>query len=265
MDSHMIKILLCKETYFYGNMQLYKTKGIVLRTVKYGETSLIATLYTELFGLQSYLVNGVRTSSKKGPGKANLFQPAAILDLVVYHSDLKNLQRIKEFRWGYLYRNVYFDVMKNGVALFMVELLQKCLKQPEPNADLFYFVEDAFTHLDESEGAVLANYPLFFTLHLAGFFGFRIQDTWSERYAILDLQEGVFVDQHPSHHNTLEGTYSYITSQLLRVRRPEELSALPLNQETRRFLLQAYQLFYALHVPDFGEMRTLIVLQTILG
>lgn len=244
---------------------MYKTKGIVLRTIKYGETSLIATLYTELFGLQSYLVNGVRTSSKKGPGKANLFQPAAILDLVVYHSDLKNLQRIKEFRWGYLYRHIFFDVMKNGVALFLVELLQKCLKQPEPNADLFYFVEDAFTHLDECEGTVLANYPLFFTLHLAGFFGFRIEDTYSEKASILDLQEGVFVAEPPHHHNTLEGPYSYITSQLLRVRRPEELGELLLNQDMRRVLLQAYQAFYALHVPDFGEMRTLIVLQTILG
>jgi DNA repair protein RecO (recombination protein O) len=246
-------------------MQLYKTKGIVLRTVKYGETSVIATLYTELFGLQPYLVNGVRTSSKKGPGKANLFQPAAILDLVVYHNDLKNLQRIKEFGWAYLYRHIFFDVMKNGVALFMVELLQKCLKQPEPNADLFYFVEDAFTHLDECEGAVLANYPLFFALHLAGFFGFRIEDTYSEQTAVLDLQEGIFVEEPPFHHNTLEGPYSYITSQLLRVRRPEELRELPLNQDMRRQLLQAYQTFYALHVPDFGEMRTLAVLQTILG
>ena len=59
--------------------KLHKTKGIVLRTVKYGETSVIVTIFTELFGVQSYLVNGVRTSTKKGVGKANLFQPAARL------------------------------------------------------------------------------------------------------------------------------------------------------------------------------------------
>ena len=79
--------------------QLHKTKGIVLRAVKYGETSLIVTMFTELFGLQSYLVNGVRTSTKKGSGKANLFQPTAILELVVYHNELKHLNRIKEFKW----------------------------------------------------------------------------------------------------------------------------------------------------------------------
>src|SRR6187455_522375 len=142
--------------------QLHKTKAIVLRTVKYGETSLIVTMFTELFGLQSYLVNGVRTSTKKGSGKANLFQPSAILDLVVYHNELKHLNRIKEFKWGYLYRHILSDVRKNAVTLFMVELLTKCLKQPENNPDLFHFVEDVFINLDESNNAVLANLPLFF-------------------------------------------------------------------------------------------------------
>jgi DNA repair protein RecO (recombination protein O) len=246
-------------------MQLYKTKGMVLRTVKYGDTSLIVTVYTELFGVQSYIVSGVRTSTRKGPGRANLFQPTAILDLVVYHNELKHLHRIKEFKWGYLYKHIFFDVIKNAVALFMVELLQKCLKQPEPNAELFYFIEDAFVHLDEAEGHVLANYPLFFILHLAGFFGFRIEDTYSERNPMLDLQEGVFVEQHPSHMHFLEANHAYITSQLLRVRQPAELSELLLNQDTRRHLLQAYRTFYVLHIPDFGEMKTLPVLQTIIS
>ena len=40
---------------------LQKTKGMVLRNVKYGETSLIVTIFTEMLGIQSYLVNGVRT------------------------------------------------------------------------------------------------------------------------------------------------------------------------------------------------------------
>jgi DNA repair protein RecO (recombination protein O) len=35
----------------------HKTKGIILRTVKYGETSLVVTAFTELFGIQAYMVN----------------------------------------------------------------------------------------------------------------------------------------------------------------------------------------------------------------
>jgi DNA repair protein RecO (recombination protein O) len=42
------------------------------------------------------------------------------------------------------------------------------------------------------------------------------------------------------------------------------LKELPLGQDTRRELLRAYRDFYRLHVPEFGEMRTLAVLHAIL-
>lgn len=244
---------------------IHSTKGIVLKTVKYGDTSVIVSIYTELFGVQSYLVNGVRTYTKKGPGKANLFQPSAILDLVVYHNELKNLQRLKEFRWGYLYQHLFFNVVKNSVALFMVELLQKTLKQPEPNPDLFHFIEDAFLHLDEADEQVTGNFSLFFALHLTSFLGFRFSDDYNAQQTVLDLQEGEFVRDHPVHPYFLQGEYSYLTSQLLRVMQPHELKEIRLNQETRRTLLHAYQTFYALHVADFGIMKTLPILQEVLS
>ena len=102
---------------------IHKTKGVVLRTVKFGETSLVVTVYTELFGLQSYMVNGVRMASKKGTAKGAYFQPCAVLDLVAYHNDFNNLQRIKEYRWAHLYQHLFSDVRKNSVAVFMIELV----------------------------------------------------------------------------------------------------------------------------------------------
>ena len=243
----------------------HKTKGIVLRAVKYGETSLIVTIFTELFGLQSYLVNGVRTSTKKGTGKANLFQPTAILDLVVYHNELKHLNRIKEFKWSYLYKHIFSDVPKNAVALFMIELLTKCLKQPEANPELFAFCEDAFMHLDESTDAVMANFPLFFALHLPAFFGFRISDHYSTENSILDMQEGTFVSERPDHFHFLEGKQAEVTSELLKIMQPEELEQIKLNHDFRRQLLHTYETYYALHIQDFGIMKTLPVLREILG
>lgn len=245
--------------------KLHKTKGIVLRTVKYGETSIIVTIFTELFGVQSYLVNGVRASTKKGSGKANLFQPSVMLDLVVYHNELKHLNRIKEFKWGYLYQHILSDVRKNAVALFMVELLTKCLKQPEGNPELFHFSEDVFTKLDESSGAVMANLPLFFALHLPFHFGFRITDNYSERHPYLDLQEGCFVAEQPHHPHFLEDKQAAVTSQLLKVMQPEDLAEIKLNHDFRRNLLYVYETYYALHIPDFGTMRSLPVLREILS
>lgn len=245
--------------------KVHKTKGIVLRTVKYGETSVIVTIFTELYGVQSYLVNGVRTSTKKGTGKANLFQPAAILDLIVYHNELKQLQRIKEFKWSVIYQHIFSDVPKNAVALFMVELLTKCLKQPETNEELFHFTEDCFLHLDNCNAAVMANLSLFFALHLPYHFGFRITDNYNADKTILDLQEGRFVKEPPHHQHFLDEKQAAVTSQLLKVMQPEELADIKLHHDFRRQLLHVYEAYYALHIQDFGTMKSLQVLREVLG
>ena len=245
--------------------KLNHTKGIVLRTVKYGETSVIVAVFTEKFGVQSYLVNGVRISTKKGSGKANLFQPSAILEMVVYHNELKQLQRLREFKWAHLYQHILSDVRKNAVALFMIELLTKCLKQPETNSELFDFAEDAFLRLDKSSDTTTANFPLFFALHLPVFFGLRIHDNYSDDRCFLDLQEGAFVPQQPTHPHFLEDRQAFMTSQILKVQQPEELEDIRLNHEFRRQLLFTYETYYKLHIQDFGVMRTLPVLKEILN
>jgi DNA repair protein RecO (recombination protein O) len=244
--------------------KLHHTHGIVLRSVRYGETSLVVTMLTSLFGVQSYLVNGVRTRSRKGEGRANLFQPSAILDLVVYHNEFKQLQRIREFRWAIIYQRLLSDVPRNAIALFMVELLGKCLKQPESNPDLYHFAEDCLMHLDQAEDTVAANFPLFFALHLPVFFGFRFHDNYSAAQPYLDLQEGNFCKEPPEHHNYLDEELSSITAQLLRVQQAQELAQFRLHHLTRRRLLEAYQVYYNWQVQDFGSLKTLQVLKEIL-
>jgi len=147
----------------------------------------------------------------------------------------------------------------------MVELLTKCLKQPEANPDLFHFAEDAFIHLDKSNDTVMANLPLFFALHLPVFFGFRISDNYSANNSFLDLQEGSFVHEQPRHPHFLEDRQAIITSQLLKTMQPGELEEIKLNHDFRRQLLFAYETYYALHIQDFGTMKTLPVLKEILG
>lgn len=249
----------------------HKTKGIVLRGVKYGETSLIVAILTELYGIQSYIVNGVRTTGKKG-AKAQFFQPGAILEMVVYHNEQKNLQRIKEYKWAYLYQDIWGNVLKNSVALYMVELLHKCLKQPDANADLYNFCEDALLQLDTADKTITANFALFFSLHLCHFLGFRPEASLPNGAPLLDtdtiffdLREGAFVQQQPVHPHFIDGAAAQATALLLRVMYPAELTALRLNQEMRRKLLLAYQDFYALHISDFGQMKTLQIMQTVLG
>jgi DNA repair protein RecO (recombination protein O) len=106
---------------------------------------------------------------------------------------------------------------------------------------------------------------LFFALHLPVFFGFRIDDNYSERNQYLDLQEGSFTSQQPTHPHFLDDKQALVTSQLLKVQQPEELDQLKLHHEFRRHLLFTFERFYALHIQDFGTMRTLPVLREILS
>ena len=151
------------------------------------------------------------------------------------------------------------------MALYMVELLTKCLKQPESHPDLFHFTEDALVTLDESSEMITANFPLYFALHLPVFFGFRINDNYSGKYSFLDIQEGSFVEHLPQHPYFLEGKQAEITSLILKTQRPEELEQIKLNHDFRRNLLHVYEKYYALHLQDFGTLKTLPVLREILG
>lgn len=244
---------------------LHKTKAIILRSVKYGETSLVVTAYTELFGLQSYMVNGIRTTPKKGSSKAGYFQPGTILELVVYNNELKNLQRIKEFHSGYLYRHMHSDIFKNAVALFIVELVTKCVRESEANSELFAFIEDSLIHLDQSSPTVTANFPLFFASHFPVFFGFRISDRTLASQDILDLKEGIFTEHQPTHQNFIDGSDADAVSYLLKIMQPEELEQVAMNASSRRKVLQAMEQYYAYHISGFGTMRTLPVLREILS
>ncbi len=246
----------------------HKTKGIVLKTIKYGETSLVVTVFTELFGVQTYMVNGVRTAKRPG-AKAILYQPAAILEMEVYHNEQKSMQRIKECTWSVVYQHVLSHVVKNSIALYMVELLYKSLKQPEENATLFYFCEDAFTQLDAAESQIAANFPLYFTLHLTDFFGFKINNDQpegidAENYFV-DLVEGNFTIEQPVHPHFIQGEDALITAELLNIMQLHELDQLKLNSGKRRELLLKYQTYYALHIQDFGHLKTLQVLHEVLG
>lgn len=244
---------------------IHATKGIVLRTVKYGDTSVITSVYTELFGIQQYIVKGVRQSTKKSAGKAGYFQPGAMLEMEVYHNELKQLQFIKEYRWSYIYNAVFFDVVKNTVGLFMIELLQHSLKQPEANPELYYLIEDSLKQLDKGSPTLTANLPLYFSLHLAAMLGFQLQGNYTPDTPFVDWQEGSFVSMQPAHPYYVEGNLAAITSQLSNLPFYNELEAITLNQQVRRELLEAYQLFLSLHIPGFGEMKSYPVLKQVLG
>lgn len=241
---------------------LYKTPGIVLRTVRYGETSVVVTIFTEMFGVQPYLVNGVRTGKARS-SRANLLQPANQLDLVVYHRENKNLQRLSDFRYAYLYRSLYADVAKNTIALYVVELLDKTLRQPEAHPELFQFASAALQWMD-SQAEGMSNLPLYFTLRIAELLGFRLYGKCNDRTPYLDLREGTFTAAAPSHPCFLDEADSLVCDRLLRVNDLAGLKTVTTDRSCRRRLLSAYQEYLQWHLPGFTGLKSPGILAEVL-
>jgi DNA repair protein RecO (recombination protein O) len=148
---------------------LLKTKGIVLNQIKYRETSIITKIYTEDFGLKSYIVNGVRTKSSKT--KIGLFQPLTLLDLVVYYKEKTTLHRISEIKCYSPYKSIPFEIKKSSIVLFLSEILNKTLKEEISNKELFDFLSTSLIYFDEVKEDY-HNFHLQFLFQLSAFLGF---------------------------------------------------------------------------------------------
>lgn len=239
---------------------LQKTRGIVLRAVKYGETSLVVTIFTEEWGVQSYLVSGVRSSSAKAssrPGmRAASFQPGNLLDMVAYYHTRKSLQRLSEVQFAYLYQHMPADPVRTAVMLYMVELLWRVLQHPQPFKELFAFAVEQLQWLDTTTLGI-GNEPLYFTLHAAALLGVGLPDDFDDARPYLDLREGQFVSAIPAHPDYLDAADSAVTARLLACRSPDEASTIPLSQVRRRKLILHYQDYLRWHVPGFTALHAL--------
>ena len=146
---------------------LQKTSGIVLSYIKYKETSIIARIFTEAYGTQSFIVNGIRSKSAKT--KIALFQPLTLLDLVVYHNSRKQIQRISEVKCQYTFHSIPYNIRKTTVALFLTELLSQTLIEEGENEELFVFINDSVKTLDllqENYGNFHLRFMLYLSTHL---------------------------------------------------------------------------------------------------
>ena len=128
---------------------LTKTKGIVFNYIKYKETSIIVRIFTRELGLQSYIVNSVRTKGKTN--KISFYQPFSILELVVYSNPKTELHRISEAQFAVKYTTIPFNITKSTITLFLAETVSKMMMEQEENPALFDFLEAALIQFDSLE------------------------------------------------------------------------------------------------------------------
>jgi DNA repair protein RecO (recombination protein O) len=242
---------------------LTTTKAIALRSVKYGESSLISTLFTRGNGIQSFMVQGVRSTRSKS-NKAVLLQPASLLDIVVYQKPQGNLHRIRDMQFAYVYRRLQEDITRNSIALFSAELLLRLLPEQAPQPELFDMALDYFMQLDMLETTEIANFPLYFLSQCSQRLGYEIRGSYSEDTPFLNLHEGAFTADTPAIHPIVEKHAAASLSQLARAERLQDLGTIAMNAATRFQLIEWYVSFLQNHTQHMGNVRSLPVLQAVL-
>ena len=236
---------------------LHSTRGIVFHSIKYSETSIIVKIYTELFGIQSYLIKGIRNArSKIKPG---LFQSMTLLDLVVYHQEKQSLQSVREVHLAQPFKTIPFDIRKSSVALFINELAFKSIREEEANADLFVFLWQTCIELDETAESV-SFFHIRFALHLMEYLGIFPHNNHSPAFPVFNLREGLFQPSVPNHPHYLDPENSLLFHNLLTTF--DQPSA---GVQSRAPLLETILLYYQLHLPEFRGLRSHHILHDVLA
>lgn len=238
-----------------------KTQGIVFHQLKYSESSLIVKMYTREFGIQSYLVKGVR--SKKSKISPALLQHLSLVEIVASYKEKSNLHYIREIRSAHQYVSIPYDMTKSSITLFVNELLMKAIREEEENTTLFDFVFQSMQWLDlATENYV--NFHLIFAIQLSRYLGFYPRGIYSPITPYFDLEEGCFENRRPMHHNYLQGKETKKLSMLTDVSF-ENIETIKLNHKDRNKLLDQIVQYYQLHLPNFGDLKSLEVLRTVLS
>jgi len=237
-----------------------KTRGIFLHAVKYSETSLIACIYTEHYGRQSFIINGVH--GKNSTVRAAVFQPLYLLDLEIYYKAGREIHRIKNARISLPYSTIPFDIRKSTQVLFLAEVLYKCLREEETNIELFDYLYHSLTLLDLTEAGI-SNFHIWFLFKLTRFLGFSPSREDAERCNFFDLQTARFVSHEPLHSQFTDKHLTVLFIRLFNVD-SSSIENLDYTQHERRLVLEKLLEFYHIHLGNLGEFKSLEVLKEVL-
>lgn len=239
---------------------LIKTRGLIFRSTKYGDSSLILEVYTEQRGIRKYIVSGVRKARATVP--ASLVQPMCLVDLVAYEREGKDLHRLKEVRPSHVFTRIPFDVFRGTIGLFMLEMTRNSIREAEENAELFAYLHNAFVFLDETTGPI-THLHLHYLLGLTGYLGFLPSGEYSANTPLFDLKAGAFISGFPGHAEYLDDAKAKLMYQLLHLL-PDDLDQVKSSREDRQSLLTDVVRYYRHHIEGMREVNSLDVLRQVM-
>ena len=240
-------------------MSLLKTRGIVLHHIKYGDSSIIATIYTELCGRQAFIVNGIH--SKKSRFRQSAFQPLSLLNMEIYNKPNRDLQRIKELEILVPFSNIPQSMKKTSLCLFIAELLYRTLYEESGNSSLFIFLFKSIELLEEDDNGI-ENFHLLFLVKYSRFLGILPETKKLPSYIYFNMTDGHFTDSIPFHENYMDNEYSQILVKLLEAGF-EDMSELLISSEQRQVMLDKLIEYYYYHIDKMSEIKSHQILREV--
>jgi DNA repair protein RecO (recombination protein O) len=236
---------------------LSETEGIILRSMKYSESSVIIEIYTLDYGLKSFIINGVRSSkSKQGP---SIFQVMNLVKIAFYNKETDALLRLVSHNYAHIYQSISTDVLKSCVALFLAECTRNSIKEKDSYQELYYFIKNSFIELDQKPLNELPNFYLRYMLNLSRFLGFYPHNNYCESLPFFDMMHGDFADHMIETKYSMSHENSYLLHQLM----IDE--TIKINKNQRDNLLDELLIYYSLHLDNFKELKSLPVLREVLS
>jgi len=238
-------------------MAIVNTKAIVLSAIKYGDTSLIVRCFTLKEGLKNYLIKGV-LSAKRGKLKAAYFQPLTQLRIEANHNSKGVLNSIKEAHVVHPYKNIYANIFKQTIVLFLSEILSNSIQEEEENKLLYSYLENAFIWLDTNDE--ISNFHLLFLLNLTRHLGFYpdVSNFDKEGFHLL---EGNFT-WPSSDKNVISGSKLIQFKKLIGINF-DSIEKTLFNKNERQQVLKIIIRYFELHLGGFRNPKSLSVLETV--
>ena len=149
-------------------MSSIKSSAIVLKSIKWRDTSKIITLFTREAGKISVIAKGARQLKSRYQG---VMESINLLEVVIYMSSTRQLQILGQATLENSYKNIRADYEKTGYVFALLELTDIFFK--EGSVDTVFF--DFLTTLMSEIGTVSNPKVVFwyFLLKLSSYLGFR--------------------------------------------------------------------------------------------
>lgn len=175
---------------------ILQTEALVLRSIDYGETSQIVTLFTRQRGKLAVMAKGARRS---GSRFGSSLQPMSFTHVVIYYKPSRGVQTLTESSHVRFFDGITRNLDSVSCGLRIVELVHALMQEEEQNASAFNLVLEVLERLNRTFERT-ENILFYFQVRFASVLGFapdihrEALDHLPEK-GVLSLESGTILPQ----------------------------------------------------------------------